>query len=432
MKIAIVHEMLIKLGGAEKVLQELMQMYPEADVYTLMYDEKKVGTVFPKNRIRCNTPAQVMFTMTGKPRLSLPLMPASVKKIDLAEYDLVISSSSGFAHGVFTIGNTRHICYCHSPARYLWDWTENIQRELWVIKAESIEQKAEKRNIISFIKQNWGWPMVNGLFDRLRAWDIEAAKRPDVYIANSHEVQARIQKYYQRDSVVIWPPVQTEMFNVQCTMYNGGLLNNSESSPSPVRRELGWGSQENRSEAVEWNMWGSRVLPVSQREFYIITSALTPFKRLDIPIRVLSRLSIPLKIIGSGDQRAELEKLAWPTVEFLWRLSDEEIVENYRHARGFLMPQKEDAGITPIEAMAAGLPVFGQGAGGLLESSIDGVTGRFFPEETDESFEKAFLTFDQEVSSGKYDNPAPLIEQAEKFNTAHFREAFQEVVKRYI
>jgi len=108
-------------------------MYPQADVYTLMYDETKVGAVFPKERIRCDNPAQKLFALTKKPRMSLPLMPASVKKIDLSDYDIVISSSSGFAHGVFTVGRTRHICYCHSPARYLWDWTDEVQKEIGVV-----------------------------------------------------------------------------------------------------------------------------------------------------------------------------------------------------------------------------------------------------------------------------------------------------------
>lgn len=114
-------------------------MYPDADIFTLMYDEKKVGNVFPKNIIRCNTPAQILFSLTGKPRLSLPLMPSSVKKINLSSYDLVISSSSGFAHGVFTTGTTKHICYCHSPARYLWDWSEEVQKEIG-IKLQTAKQ----------------------------------------------------------------------------------------------------------------------------------------------------------------------------------------------------------------------------------------------------------------------------------------------------
>jgi len=371
MKIAIIHEMLIKLWGAERVLLEFMKLHPEADVYTLMYDEEKVGKVFPKAKIHCKGPAQWLYTFTKKPRASLPLMTFSVSGIDLSGYDLIISSSSWFAHGVNLANKQRgkkipfHICYCHSPARYLWDWTEEVQ--------------AEMKSLFR--------PLVRALFAILRKIDLQASQSPDVYIANSREVQARIQKYYKRDSIIIYPPVDTKKYKIQNTKYK-----------------------------------------VSERDFYVITSALTPFKRVDIPVRVLSGLWIPLKIIGAGDQLEELKQLSGPSVEFLWRLSDEEVVEVYQHARGFLMPQKEDAGIAPIEAMAAGLPVFGQAAGGLLETSIDGVTGEFFSEETDESFEKWFLTFHKNIQSGRYDDVEVILAHADQFGVQAFRESFAQVV----
>lgn len=318
-----------------------MKIYPEADIFTLMYDEKKVGSIFPKNRIWCNTPAQTLFSLTGKPRLSLPLMPASVKKIDLTGYDLVISSSSGFAHGV-SIDTTRpyatHICYCHSPARYLWDATEEVQKEIGV----SLD-KEKKHNLIQTLKSSIGGPIVTNLFRRLRTWDLEASKRPNLYIANSTEVHKRIEQYYQRDSLILWPPVQTSQFTI-----------------GPI--------------------------PISKRQYYVVTSALTPFKQVDRVIRVITKLGVPLKIIGDGAQKQELQKIAGKNIEFLGRVSDEEVVKVYMNARGFLMPQKEDAGIAPLEAMAAGVPVFGLAKGGLLEVNKDGITGRFFPEETDESF----------------------------------------------
>jgi glycosyltransferase involved in cell wall biosynthesis len=310
MKIAIIHEMLIKLGGAERVLQEIMKLYPEADIYTLMYDEKKVGSIFPKNRIRCNTPAQTLFSLTGKPRLSLPLMPISIKKIDLTGYDLVITSSSGFAHGVFVVGTTKHLCYCHSPARYLWDWSDEVQKEIGV-KADPNKSSTP----LDTLKQSLGGPIVKTLFDRLRVWDTEASKRPDIYLANSAEVQERIKKYYERNSVVLWPPVETSRFTCG-------------------------------------------VIPVSKRQYYVMTTALTSFKRVDIVVRVLSKLGINLKIIGDGAQREELQKMAGKSVEFLGRVDDAEVERAYQGARGFLMPQKEDAGIAPLEAMAAGIPVF--------------------------------------------------------------------------
>ncbi len=374
--------MLIKLGGAERVLLEIMRMYPEADVYTLMYDEKKVGSVFPKNRIHCDTPAQTLYNLTGKPRLSLPLMPASIKKIDLTRYDLVISSSSGFAHGAFTVGNTKHICYCHSPARYLWDWSDEVQKEIGVKLDPN-----KKQTPLDTIKQSLGGPIVTTLLNRLRVWDTEAAKRPDIYVANSKEVQERIKKYYERDAVILWPPVDVNRF-----------------TPG--------------------------VIPVSARKYYVMTTALTPFKRVDIAIRTFSKLGKNLKIIWAGEQESELRKIAWPTIEFLGRVDDAEVVKAYQAARGFLMPQKEDAGIAPIEALAAGIPVFWQGKGGLLEVNIDGVTGRFFPEETDESFEQWFLAFDAEITAGKYDHAPLLVERAKAFDGEKFRIGFAEVVNQ--
>ncbi len=428
MKIAIVHEMLIKFWGAERVLLELMKLYPEADIFTLMYDEKKIGDVFAKEKIQCTWPAQWLFKVTGKPRVSLPLMPASVRTIDLTGYDLVISSSSGFAHGVWaklkekkekikekrdgiwnisdndkqsTINNQQliHICYCHSPARYLWDATDEVQAELG-IKQEKREKRKEKRGgFISSVKRIILWPLVRLLFSWLRSVDLRASKSPDIYIANSREVQGRIQKYYQRDSVILWPPVDTLRF---------AQMNNEK-----------------------WTMKNDGWVKISEREFYVVTSALTPFKQVDRVIRVMNRLNIPLNIIGDGAQRGELEKIAGKTIEFLWKISDEEVVGVYQQARGFLMSQKEDAGIAPLEALAGGVPVFGLAKGGLLEVNIDGVTGRFFPEETDESFERGFLEFDHEIGEGRYDDSAPLVARAREFDVPKFLVGFQEIVRLY-
>lgn len=385
MKIAIVHEMLIKLWGAERVLMELMKIYPEADIFTLMYDEKKVGNIFPKNRIWCNTPAQTLFSLTGKPRLSLPLMPASVKKINLTGYDLVISSSSGFAHGV-SVDPARpyatHICYCHSPARYLWDATEEVQAQLGVNHAEN------KGDVLSKIKSSIGGPIVRSLFEHLRTIDLEASKKPHLYIANSAEVHKRIEQYYQRDSFILWPPVQTSQFSL-----------------GPI--------------------------PISKRQYYVVTSALTPFKQVDRVIRVMTKLGLPLKIIGDGAQKQELQKIAGKNIEFLGRVSDEEVVKVYMNARGFLMPQKEDAGIAPLEAMAAGVPVFGLAKGGLLEANKDGITGRFFPEETDESFLTWFQGFHAEIETGKYDNGAVFQAHVAQFDTENFRQKFQQIVQEH-
>ena len=205
-------------------------------------------------------------------------------------------------------------------------------------------------------------------------------------------MQGRIQKYYNRDSVVVWPPVDTLRF-----------------------------AQINNNGGIK----------ISEREFYVVTSALTPFKQIDRVIRVMNHLSIRLKIIGDGAQRPELEKIAGKTIEFLGKISDEEVVKVYEQARGFLMPQKEDAGIAPLEALAAGIPVFGLGKGGLLEVNIDGVTGRFFSEETDESFERSFLDFDHEIGEGRYNDSTPLVARAREFDGENFRAGFKSTIQKY-
>ena len=145
----------------------------------------------------------------------------------------------------------------------------------------------------------------------------------------------------------------------------------------------------------------------------------------------MNHLSIRLKIIGDGAQRPELEKIAGKTIEFLGKISDEEVVKVYEQARGFLMPQKEDAGIAPLEALAAGIPVFGLGKGGLLEVNIDGVTGRFFSEETDESFERSFLDFDHEIGEGRYNDSTPLVARAREFDGENFRAGFKSTIQKY-
>ncbi len=388
MKIAIVHEMLIKFWGAERVLLELRKLYPEADVFTLMYDEKKVWNIFPKSQIHCHWPAQWFYGLTGRPRASLPFMPFSVNRLDVSSYDLVISSSSGFAHGVKKWPNSRHICYCHSPARYLWDATNEVQAELGLLQDKRERRKDKRGELFSSVKRIIAWPLVRLLFSWLRRVDLRASKNPDTYIANSREVQGRIQKYYKRDSIILWPPVETERF-------------------SP----------------------GFMVL--SQRKYFVITSALTPFKQVDRAIRVLTKLGIPLKIIWDGAQRSELEKIAGGNIEFLWKVSDDDVVKVYQDARGFLMPQKEDAGIAPLEALAAGIPVFWLAKGGLLEVNIEGVTGQFFSEETDECFERWFQGFDDEIEKGRYNDSVPLVTRAREFDVQKFLVGFQEILRSH-
>ncbi|MBL4694076.1 glycosyltransferase [Candidatus Gracilibacteria bacterium] len=192
MKVAIVHDFLLKLGGAERVVKVLMEMFPEAPVFTLLYDEKKVGHVFPKERVRTSFLQKSIFRK--KRRLLVHKMPRAIEELDFSEFDLVISSSTTYSHGIITGIDTMHLCYCHSPMRYAWDWCNEYQKE---------------NNIRGFKKFLYA-----PLMKYLREWDIAACDRPDSYMANSRNVQKRISKYYRQESEIVYPPVDTERFKV--------------------------------------------------------------------------------------------------------------------------------------------------------------------------------------------------------------------------
>lgn len=194
MEVALVHDMLVKLGGAERVLKALADMFPNAPIYTLLYDESQVGRVFPKSRVRTSPLQKYPGFIRNRRRYLLPKMPKAVESFDLSDYDLVISSNTAFAHGIITNSDTKHLCYCHSPMRYAWDWTHQYMKE----------QRAGllKRVAIRHILKN------------IRTWDYYAADRADHYIANSENVRRRIQKYYRQDASVLYPPVDVERFKV--------------------------------------------------------------------------------------------------------------------------------------------------------------------------------------------------------------------------
>lgn len=194
MKVALVHDFLLKLGGAERLLRVLSEMFPEATIYTLLYDEKAVGKVFPKERVKTSFLQEYPSFIRKRHRFLTHLMPRAIEELDLSGYDLVISSSSAFAHGVIVQTNTKHICYCHSPMRYAWDHASEYM---------------EENNIHGLKKIYYSW-----LIKRLREWDKVAGARPDKYVANSKHVAKRIKKYYGEESTVVYPPVDTEKFKL--------------------------------------------------------------------------------------------------------------------------------------------------------------------------------------------------------------------------
>jgi glycosyltransferase involved in cell wall biosynthesis len=350
MKVALVHDYLNQMGGAERVVLALHEIFPDAPIYTSIYDPGRVDPAF--QRIDIRTSFMQKFPMVTKHHQPyLPFYPFAMERLDLRGYDLVLSSSSAFAKGVLTRPETMHICYCHTPMRWCWNYDEYVERE-------HLGRMA--RSILPFF--------ITGL----RVWDQTSSMRVDHFIANSPIVAERIKKYYRREAVVIPPPVEASRFPF---------------NPLAV-----------------------------PEDYFLIVSRLVPYKRVDLAIEACNRLHLPLVIIGGGRDLAPLQKLAGPTIRFLGRLSDAEVLHYYTHCRALLFPGEEDFGITPLEAQASGRPVIAYGAGGALASVIDGVTGIFFREQTVESLSAALATFNEQTFQ-----PESIRNHALEFDTPRFQ-----------
>lgn len=246
----------------------------------------------------------------------LPLFPLAVERLDLHAYDLVISSSHCAAKSVIPSGRARHLCYCHSPMRYAWD-----QFEAYFGPAR-----------VGHMASRW---VYRPLLSRLARWDASTATRVHRFVANSRHVAGRIRRYYNREATIVHPPVDTVFFH-----------------PADV--------------------------PL--RQHFLIVSALVPYKRLDLAIAACHRVGAQLRIVGDGPDRARLESQAGPSVEFLGRLGDDAVRDEYRQALAVLLPGEEDFGIVPVEAQACGRPVVALGRGGVLDTVIEGENGVLFAE----------------------------------------------------
>ena len=375
MKVALVHELLTMRGGAERVLRILADLFPDAPIYTLLYDEQKLGDWFPKERVRTSTIQKTAerihfplstfhFPFAFNHHLYLRKFPSAVETWDFSEFDLVISSSSAFAHGIITNGKPKHLCYVHSPARYLWDRTHDV-----------LERAG--RGILGPLKR---WHLER-TFHRLRIWDAESADRPDRLIAASGEVRRRIELYWRRESQVIYPPIDDFWFQ-------------SPISQSPIAK------------------------------YCFIASTLVPYKRIDLAIMACNELKIPLKIAGEGPDRRRLERMAGPTVEFLGYQTEAQLKDLYAGAIATALPGEEDFGLVPIESMACGTPVIAFRAGGPLETIIEGKTGAFFDAPTAASLADALRAFRRETF-----DPTSCREQAAKFSRANFEKNMRKSIE---
>lgn len=359
MKIALVHDHLAQDGGAEQVLKTLKELYPQAPIFTLIFDRKRTNRFFITQDIRTSFLQRIPLGV-ARYQWWLPLMPTAIEGHNLMDYDLVISSASSFAKGVITRPGSLHICYCYTPTRYLWTDTHTYVQELRV-------NPLVKRFLPLTLK-------------RLRLWDRLAAERVDHYIAISDTVRRRIKKYYHRDSTVIYPPVDTDRYQI---------------SHAPKR-------------------------------YYLAGGRLVPYKRIDLAVRAFSRLGIPLKVFGVGPELRRLKSLARSNVEFVGRISDHEKAELFQNCIAYINPQEEDFGITAVEAMAAGRPVIAYRGGGACETIVPGVTGEFFDEQIWEELADSIIRFRPE----RY-QPERIREHAQQYHGDNFKRAIVGLVAEF-
>ncbi len=324
----------------------LCQLFPQAPVFTLLYRPEVSGPAVNRHVVTTSflqrIPAVHRFH-----RYLLPFMPAAIESLRLPEADLVISSSHCVAKGVRPPRGAKHLCYCHTPMRYVWGFREEY-----------------------FGRKTLKSLLATPLLAALKKWDRNSAKRVNLFVANSRNVQARIRHAYGCEADVVNPPVDTE----------------------------------------RWTPDGSK-----PGDYDLIVSGLSILKRVDLAVRAYTRMRRRLVVAGEGPMRKYLEQIAGPNVQFLGRCTDEEILSLYRRCRLLVFPGVDDFGMVPVEVQACGRPVVAFGQGGALETVVPGVTGVFFYEPT----EDALIAAVEECSRIEWD-PETIRAQAKRFDTSSF------------
>lgn len=383
MKIALVHDYLREYGGAERVLEALHEIWPEAPLYTSFIDWGNLGDQayrFKSWDIRTSwvqdNPIVKKFHSPLRflaPRIwsSFSAKGGSASGGDLSGYDVVISSSGWFmCRGIMVKKPTLHICYIHHPPRNLYGYaTGSTLQKYWPVRVYAA--------LINFY---------------LRHYDFETAQRVDYFIANSKETARRVEKFYRRDSTVIYPPIEV-------LKYQGIKVSKKEKSLTP-----------------------------DTRSYYLSVGRLTYSKRIDLAIVACNRLKLPLRIVGSGKEETYLRSLAGPTVEFFGSVPDKELAMLYQGAKALIFcALDEDFGMVPVEAMAHGTPVIALGQGGVLETVLDGKTGILFKDSTIESLIHALKTFEKTQN----DWAKECIAQANTFSKERFKKEILAFVKKH-
>jgi glycosyltransferase involved in cell wall biosynthesis len=347
-----VHDLLDQNGGAERVVSALHDIFPAAPIFTAFWDRHAMPQCAEWD-VRASW-LQAMPGIQRAPRAYAALYPLVFAGLDLSEFDLVISSASAFAKGVRTAKGALHVCYCHSPSNFVW--------------RPQAYFTSRRSRLISAPLRAW-----------LRAWDLRAAARPAVFIANSDVVAGRIRAFYGRDASVIPPPIEPSWF-----------------------------------------------VPHDANDFYLVVCRLVEPKRVDLAVKACSHLGVPLVIVGEGRAGAGLRALAGSGVRFEGRVSDDRLRALYSGARAVLVPAEEDFGLVPVEAQAAGTPVIAYDAGGARETVIDGITGIRFAPQTVEALVAAMKRLERQRW-----NRSTIQANAARFAKDRFRRDLMALIENY-
>jgi len=379
MKVALVHDWLTGMRGGERCLEVFCELFPEADLFTLVHIPGNVSPRIESMRIHTSF-LQNLPGIEKYYRYYLPLMPWTIGAFNLRGYDLILSSSHCVAKGIRITGGGTHICYCFTPMRYIWDQFDIYfsGRGRWV-------QSLVMRLLQPFLKN----------------WDVRSSRGVHQFIATSRHIQKKIESYYRRESTVITPPVNTDFY-----------------SPDTAARE----------------------------DFFLIVSALSPYKRVDLAVEAFNELGYPLRIIGAGPEMPYLRSIAASNIQFLGPVVDEEVRSHYARCRALVFPGEEDFGIVPLEAQAMGCPVIALGKGGALETvipepgswkpqtgiseeKIQKPTGLFFYQTTKKSLCQAIEHFNS-IATGFDSNE--IREHALEFNLDQFRYRIRMFIQEYL
>jgi glycosyltransferase involved in cell wall biosynthesis len=327
MKVALVHDYLTQRGGAERVFELLCHFFKHADVYSSIYDES--NTIDLQVHVVQTTFLQNIPGVKKKFRLFAPLYYPAFRQLDLAEYDLIISSTSSFAKGVRKKPGAMHICFCHNVTRFLWNTKIYL------------EEYSNYRKMT---------PLLEPILDLMRKQDLRYAQEPDLYIANSSTVGERIERIYSRKALVINYPIDTNKF----------------------------------------------IFSPRKEDFYLISSRMISYKRLDIAIEAFNWLGLPLIITGDGPERKRLEAMSLDNINFLGYVNDKWRTHLMAKAKAVVVTALEDYGLVPIEANASGTPVIAYGAGGVLDTQISGKTGVLFTPQSPDALQTAIMQVEEQ------------------------------------